>query len=348
MVLCKLQRLTADQFSCCSVGMTLHFKGNHVFFCVQNVCTLAVSLLPYNFDCCLFQAFEDDKAKMRKMNENLESVVTVNVGGVHYSTSRSTLCADENSMLAAMFSGFHKIETLRDGSYFIDANGKHFGIILDYLRGRIIYSDDLPPDKEILHELRREVNFYNLLGLKDLIDVSLKGFQTRFSEWFYRYFQQRVQYHGKPDSYESKRYISFRRFNGYNCKFKNAIFAHKANFGSANLIGAKFDNCKFCQDISFKDASLVNAEFHDCEFVNDIKITFDEANLRKCKFTCNSYGSKDKYEFNLQRIRSDYHNISMISFAHCIEKMSFCNAKNVDQALFPEVEQELIEKIFGT
>ena len=314
--------------------------------CVWNICTLAASLLPHNFNCFLFQAFDDDKAKMRKMNEDIESVVTVNVGGVHYSTSRSTLCADENSKLAAMFSGFHKVETLRDGSYFIDANGKHFGIILDYLRGRIIYSDDLPPDKEILHELKREVVFYNLLGLKDLINVSLKGFQTRFSEWFYRYFNQRVQYHGKPVSYESTKYISFRKFNGCNCRFKNAIFAHKANFDSAKLIGAKFDNCKFCQDISFKGARLVNAEFHDCEFANDIEITFDEANLRKCKFTCNSYESKDKYEFRLDRIRSDYRDISMISFAQCIEKMSFRNVKNIDQAHFPEVKLELIEKIF--
>ena len=89
----------------------------------------------------------------------------------------------EIPLLTAMFSGLHKVETLRDGSYFIDANGKHFGIILDYLRGRIMYSDDLPADKETLQELRREVDFYNLLDLKDLIDVSLKRFPSNFSEW---------------------------------------------------------------------------------------------------------------------------------------------------------------------
>ena len=37
------------------------------------------------------------------MNEKIESTVTVNIGGVYYSTSRSTLCADKNSMLTAVF-----------------------------------------------------------------------------------------------------------------------------------------------------------------------------------------------------------------------------------------------------
>ena len=135
-------------------------------------------------------AFDDDKTKMKKMYKNIESVVTVNVGGMHHTTLRSILCADKNSMLAAMFFDFHKVETLRDGSYFIDADGKHFRIILNYLRGRIGYSNDLPSDKGRLQELRRETDFYNLLDLKDLSNVSLKRFQGNFLKWFSVYFKQ--------------------------------------------------------------------------------------------------------------------------------------------------------------
>ena len=36
----------------------------------------------------------------------------------------------------------------------------------------------------------------------------------------------------------------------------------------------------------FQGACLENAEFHNYEFASDAKITFDEAGLYKCKFTC--------------------------------------------------------------
>ena len=278
------------------------------------------------------------------MNEKIESTVTVNIGGVYYSTSRSTLCADKNSMLTAMFSGLHKVETLRDGSYFIDANGKHFGIILDYLRGRIMYSDDLPADKETLQELRREVDFYNLLDLKDLIDVSLKRFPSNFSEWISSYFDKRTF---NPVSYESKKYVVFRKFNGCHCKFENVIFSHKANFERANLIKTKFHGCKFLQDITFRGACLENAEFYNCDFADNVKITFDEANLYKCSFTC-SLKSRSKYTFELKQAGGGHGYAVMLSFAQCIDKMSFCNAKNIDQAHFLEGKLELIQNILRT
>ena len=279
--------------------------------------------------------FEDDKVKMKRLNESMENVITVNVGGVYYSTSRSTLCADQNSMLAAMFSGFHKLEKLKDGSYFIDANEKHFGIILDYLRGRIMYSGDLIADKKTLLELRREVDFYNLLELKDLIDICLKRHQTIFSEWFFSYFKQD---NSKQGSYKSIKNADFRKFDFTNCQFKNVFFLHEANFEGANLSGATFDNCKFCHSLSFKNALLENAEFCNCKFVNDAVVNFDEADLNGCTFlnndsACSSY-NQDIFG------GSSRDNSSSCVY---IEKMSFCNARNIDKAHFPEGTLELIK-----
>lgn len=267
---------------------------------------------------------------MKKINKNVESVVTVNVGGMHHVTSRSTLCADKNSMLTAMFSGIHKLETLKDGSYFIDADGTHFRIILNYLRGRIVYSDDLPSDKETLVELRREADFYNLLDLKDMINVSLKVSSRNVEEWFCFYFEEKKN--DSPVSYQSKNNVVFRKANASNCNFKNVDFSHEADFERANLTSAKFHYCNFCKDISFKGACLENAEFHGCKFAKYAKITFDEADLYKCKFTCDSVSLAFKQT------------TFMISFANYIEKMSFCNVKNIEQAHFMQGKLELIQK----
>ena len=266
---------------------------------------------------------------MKKKNKNMESVVTVNVGGMHYVTSRSTLCADKNSMLTAMFSGIHKVETLKDGSYFIDADGTHFRIILNYLRGRIVYSDDLPSDREILVELRREADFYNLLDLKDMINVSLETSSRNFEGWFCLYFKELTY---DPVSYETNKDVVLRKVNASNGNFQSVNFVHEADFKRANLTSAKFYNCKFHRDISFKGACLENAEFHNCEFANNARITFDEADLYKCKFTCDNTSSK------LRRLTF------MISLANCIEKMSFCNVKNIEQAQFMQGKLELIQK----
>ena len=280
--------------------------------------------------------FEDDKIKMKRINESIENVITVNVGGVYYSTSRSTLCADQNSMLAAMFSGFHKLEKLKDGSYFIDANGKHFGIILDYLRGRIMYSGDLIADKKTLVELRREVDFYNLLELKDLIDICLKRYQTSFSEWFFSYFKQE---NSKPVSYKSIKDADFRKFDFTKCQFKNVTFLHEANFKEANLSGAEFDSCNFCHSLSFKNALLGNAKFCNCTFTKDAVVSFDEADLHGCTFhACTSSESDKNYGFV-------FGDPPVVSKSSCVYtgKMSFCNARNIDKASFPEGILELIK-----
>ena len=54
--------------------------------------------------------------------------IVLDVGGMHYSASRSTLTKYPESMLGVMFSGRHDLETMqcKDGSFFIDRDGTHF------------------------------------------------------------------------------------------------------------------------------------------------------------------------------------------------------------------------------
>ena len=62
-------------------------------------------------------------------------VLTLNVGGVIYTTTRSTLLKYPDSMLGAMFNGRH-VPTGYDnqGNYFIDRDGYMFRHVLNFLR----------------------------------------------------------------------------------------------------------------------------------------------------------------------------------------------------------------------
>ena len=95
-------------------------------------------------------------------NVHVPSIVKLNVGGKRFTTSLQTLTRDPNSMLAAMFSGRHEVQTTEDGSFFIDRDGTYFRFILNYLRdGELI----LPENAKFLKELAAEARFYQLQGV---------------------------------------------------------------------------------------------------------------------------------------------------------------------------------------
>ena len=69
-------------------------------------------------------SFEENTKKVKRVH--FEKAVKLNVGGVLYKTSLTTLVKDTNSMLAAMFSGRFELKLDEDGSYFIDRDGELF------------------------------------------------------------------------------------------------------------------------------------------------------------------------------------------------------------------------------
>lgn len=105
------------------------------------------------------------------MEENIyvPSTVFLDVGGFFYTTSRTTLVSEPDTMLAVMFSGRHELKT-ENGRYFIDRNGEFFSHILDWLRDKTLYPD-LPYDK--LLRIRIEAKFFNIQSLVDTIDTEL-------------------------------------------------------------------------------------------------------------------------------------------------------------------------------
>ncbi len=95
--------------------------------------------------------------------------VKLNVGGRLFSTSIDTLTKQDN-MLRAMFSGRLDLTTDLDGYVLIDRCGKHFELILNYLR-----DEDLDLNLENLtefelYEILKEAKFYCIQPLINLVE----------------------------------------------------------------------------------------------------------------------------------------------------------------------------------
>lgn len=111
--------------------------------------------------------------------QNLDSHVKLDVGGIVFKTSKTTLTKYDN-MLSGMFSGRIPLVKDKDGAIFIDRNGKHFGKILDYLRDGTV---PLPANSMELEELRAEANYYCIAGLLSLCDeaISFTSISIKFN-----------------------------------------------------------------------------------------------------------------------------------------------------------------------
>ena len=62
------------------------------------------------------------------------NIIDLDIGGTHkITTSKSTLCMAQDSTLAAMFSGRHRL-SIHNGRVFIDRDGEVFCQVINYLR----------------------------------------------------------------------------------------------------------------------------------------------------------------------------------------------------------------------
>ena len=105
--------------------------------------------------------------------------VTLNVGGRTFSTTRSTLTKDKESMLAKMFGEGWNSAKDSNGSYLIDRTPEYFAPILNYLRCGVLVIDDGVNAEGVLHESK----FFNIGGITDKLStiVERKSHADAFS-----------------------------------------------------------------------------------------------------------------------------------------------------------------------
>jgi len=124
------------------------------------------------------EALEASKARFAETNVAIEGAlekfngrVKLNVGGVRYETTLTTLTADgDESMLGSMFSGRHELQTNDEGDVFIDRDGTHFGHILNLLRESSVavhFKDRAALQSEIQYHGISDVRCKRLLKVVD-------------------------------------------------------------------------------------------------------------------------------------------------------------------------------------
>ena len=105
--------------------------------------------------------------------DDMDNIVKLDVGGVLYTTLRSTLTPYPESMLGGMFSG--RIPTVRcdaTGHYVIDGDGTIFRYVLNFLRRSKL---NLPEDFKEWDLLSTEADFYQIKELIDAVKSLEKG-----------------------------------------------------------------------------------------------------------------------------------------------------------------------------
>ena len=236
---------------------------------------------------------------MKKLHGTPDSIIRLNIGGHYFTTSKTTLSSDANSMLAAMFSGVHKLSKCDNGMYFIDADGTHFQWILNYLRGRISSVKDLPKDEGVLNWLKAESDFYQLSGLSKLLKEASPQEQTTLSQdWIDDYFCGCV----------SKSNMNFSNMNLKNISFENITFCHNATFENISLVGASFKNCLFKEDVTL---NFSHADLKDCDFTYTKEE--DESNYSAKELIEGKYhGLEFEDAINLDKIKADFDVLKLI------------------------------------
>lgn len=254
------------------------------------------------------KALEDEKAFMKSLVNSQLNKVKLDVGGVIFSTSVITLCKYENSMLSAMFSGRHKLEEADDGTFFIDRDGTYFRYILNFLRGRILDSSDLPSDRHVLREIKQEADFYQLDDLVQFIDDVLTNEALGKNDYSQEDINKLLSTVVRTEK-TAKTPTSNSRLFSHGFSVANAAFlgqhqnAHengtgsgkakfviqnmtknKLDFTGKSLSGISFSHTTFNHDVSFRNSDLSGSLFYGCEFSVSCVIDFTHADLRDCDF----------------------------------------------------------------
>jgi hypothetical protein len=89
----------------------------------------------------------------------MDDILILDVGGIKFKTTKSTLKKYPDTYFTGLLNDKYPLLKQEDGSIFIDRDGKHFRLLLNFLRsGRII----LPTDEIERRELLIEAEFYLL------------------------------------------------------------------------------------------------------------------------------------------------------------------------------------------
>jgi len=112
---------------------------------------------------CDRRSLEERMSQMPQVAARMKGRVKLNIGGLRFETSTDTL--QKSDWFGALMSGKFDVQADEDGYLFIDRDGTHFGIILNYLRmgTRALRGLELSEGQRL--QVLEETQYYQLNGL---------------------------------------------------------------------------------------------------------------------------------------------------------------------------------------
>ncbi|XP_072514798.1 BTB/POZ domain-containing protein KCTD9b isoform X1 [Salminus brasiliensis] len=220
--------------------------------------------------------------------------LTLNVGGRCFTTTRSTLLKEPESMLAHMFGDKDVWGNKQDGrgAYLIDRSPDYFEPILNYLRhGQLITNDGIN-----LLGVLEEARFFGIERLAEQLEVVIRNSQPADDhspisrKEFVRFLLatstkselrcQGLNFSGADLSRLDLRYINFKMANLSHCNLTHTNLCgtnlERADLSGANLDGANLQGVKMlCTNA--EGASLKGCNFEDPA---GLKANLEGANLK--------------------------------------------------------------------
>lgn len=244
------------------------------------------------------------------------NVIELDVGGVRFKSSVSTLQSVPESMLGAMFSGRFELSKQADGSFFIDRDGRLFGHVLNWLRDRTLPVAALNANDR--DALRVEANFYHLPELAAALDdadeaddEALKPDLTRMDIWrFYAVNQHNRNFRGLCLRGLDLSYFDLTRADFTGADLSEANLSHcnlsNANMTRCTMRGASLRDCDLRKanlaGADLRQASLHSAQLHEANLSN---ANFADAVLTNANFTNANLTNANLSEAKFKRLSTD-------------------------------------------
>lgn len=218
----------------------------------------------------------------------------LDVGGFKYATTLTTLTADPNSMLAAMFSGRFPVEKNDEGCIFIDRDGQLFHHILNWLRNGYIPPIQSPTEQEAL---LIEARYYQITSLVDFL--STQHYTPPHNKFTLKELLDLVNtVSSKKKVQLASADLSTLRLDGINLPGANLKFANldDTSLQFANLSEVSLQNGSLARaDLQYADLSLSN--MHNCSFQS---AKLNNANLQGANLQGADLANCDLQGANLQ------------------------------------------------
>eukprot|EP01095_Lingulamoeba_sp_RSL-Kostka_P001411 TRINITY_DN11986_c0_g1_i1.p1 TRINITY_DN11986_c0_g1~~TRINITY_DN11986_c0_g1_i1.p1 ORF type:complete len:323 (+),score=81.30 TRINITY_DN11986_c0_g1_i1:27-995(+) len=215
-----------------------------------------------------------------------ESLIKLNVGGVVFYTTSTTLSLSKNSMLYAMFSKESKFNNpvIIDDAIFIDRDPVYFRVILNYLRTNKLIFDKGINKRGLLEEAR----YFCIESLVEMIELLLSN-ETNQDEIFLKSIDEQNEnlYEDEEENLDQEEGLMEyyrKQLNHKNKKRTDISRAHLVKILSASSIesrlrlqGIRAQN----QDLSNLDLGNSNLQMSNLSGSNLSFATFVDSNLGK-------------------------------------------------------------------